>query len=42
MAVTVAVDAPWRHQLGEAVEQFQRRQQQRADPTRTGFGLVLS
>jgi len=39
--VAVAVDARWRHQGGEVVEQFQRRQQQRAVSTRTGFVALI-
>ncbi len=35
------MDARRRHQGGEAVEQFQRRQRQRAVSTRTGFVAVV-
>lgn len=37
----VAVDARRRHQGGEAVEQLQRRQEQRTVPARTGLGALI-
>jgi hypothetical protein len=37
----MAVDAWWRDENGEAVEQFQARQQQRSVPARTGLGALV-
>jgi hypothetical protein len=37
----MAVDARRRHQGGEAVDQLQRRQEQRAAPARTGLGALI-
>jgi hypothetical protein len=39
--VAVAVDARRRYQRGEAVEQLQRRQEQRAVPARNGFAALV-
>jgi len=39
--VAVAVDPRRRRQGGEAVEQLQRRQEQRAVPARTGLGDLI-
>jgi hypothetical protein len=41
--VAVAVDARWRHQGGDAVEQFQRGEdQRRTGPGRTGLGTLVA
>lgn len=40
--VAVAVDARWRHQGGEAVDQLQRRQDQRATGAEGGFRVVVT
>jgi hypothetical protein len=38
---SMVVDAWWRDESGEAVEQFQARQQQRSVPARTGLGALV-